>query len=100
MIKKKKKAGLVFEQLMMGMMGAPTSSIATAEPEQPDGFLEGKFQMKGTRGKRGVEFFVSDYCNAGCQVKHLHSRIRARFVPTAVLCCFFIHVFFLSRFYG
>lgn len=47
---KKKKAGLVFEQLMMGMMGVPTSSIATAEPEQPDGFLEGKFQMKGTRG--------------------------------------------------
>lgn len=47
--------GLVFEQLMMGITGVPTSSVA--ESEQPDGFLKGKFRMKGTRVKRGVEVF-------------------------------------------
>lgn len=53
----KKKVGLVFEQLMMGITGVSTSSIATAEAEQPDDFLEGKFRMKGTRVKRGVQVF-------------------------------------------
>lgn len=55
----KKKAGLVFEQLMMGIAGAPTASIATAEPVQPDGFVEGKDEwMKGTRVKQGGEVFL------------------------------------------
>lgn len=82
---KKKKTGLVFEQLMMGITRAPTSSIATAETEQPDGFLEGKFRMKGARVKRGAEgYFLYEYCEARCQVKHLLSQIRARFVPALV----------------
>lgn len=99
---KEKKTGLVFEQLMMGITGAQPFSIATAEPKQPDGFLEGKFWMKITHGKQGVKvFFYFYYLDIGCEVKHPHSQICARFVPTAALfyCCFvfvffFIHVVF------